>query len=66
MNRNNIDNQNATQANATKDKAYKMHTNKYIKHDPSKPIITNVRKKRQQKGTEKLENAHKQAIAIEF
>ena len=40
----------------------KIHTNKYIEHDPSEPITTSMR----QKGTNKYENAHTQRIAIEF
>ena len=41
-------------AKATKDNAYKIHTNKYIEHDPSEPIITSMR----EKGTDRFENAH--------
>ena len=40
----------------------KIHTNKYIEHDLSKPITRSIRKK----GTDKYENAHIQAVAIEF
>ena len=35
---------------------------KYIEHDPSKPITTSKREKR----IDKYENAHIQAVAIEF
>ena len=31
--------------NATRGNVYKIHTNKYIKHDPSKPITTHMREK---------------------
>ena len=57
-----IDNQNATKANATRDNAYIIHTNKYIEQDSSKPITTNIR----EKGTDKCENTLIQAVAIEF
>ena len=40
----------------------KIHTNKYIEHDPNKPILTSMREKR----TDKFENAHIQTVAIEF
>ena len=40
----------------------KIHTNKYIEHEPSKPITTKMR----EKGEDKYENAHIQAITIEF
>ena len=40
-----IDGQNSTKANATKDNAYKIHINKYIEQDLSKPIITSMREK---------------------
>ena len=49
-----INNQNVTKANATRDSAYKIHTNKYIEHHPSKPITTSMR----EKGTDKYKNAH--------
>ena len=45
-----IDNQ-----NATKDNAYKLHTNKHI--DSRKPTIASIMKN----GTYKYKNAHKQA-----
>ena len=48
--------------NAIRDNAYKIHTNKYIEDDPSKPLTTSMR----EKGTDKYENAHIQAVAIEF
>ena len=48
--------------NAIRDNAYKIHTSKYIEHDPSKPLITSIR----EKGTDKYENAHIQAVAIKF
>ena len=48
--------------NATRDNAYKIHTNKYIEHDSIKLITTNMRKK----GTDKYQNTHTQAVAIEF
>ena len=57
-----IDNQSATKANATRDNAYNIHTNKYIEHDPSKPITTSMR----EKGKDKYENAHTKAVEIEF
>ena len=57
-----IDNQNATKANSTRYNAYKIHTNKYIEHDQSKPITTSMK----EKGTHKYENACIQAGAIEF
>ena len=40
-----MDNENGTKANATRDNSYKIHTNKYITDDPSKPITTSMRKK---------------------
>ena len=40
----------------------KIHTNKYIKHDPSESLTTSMREKR----INKYENAHVQAVAIEF
>ena len=42
-----MDNQNATKASATKDNVCKIHPNKYIVHNSSKPITTNKRKKGQ-------------------
>ena len=57
-----IDNQNITNANATTDNAYKINTNKCIEHNPSKPKATSMR----EKGTNKYENAHIQAVTIEF
>ena len=57
-----INNQNTTKANGTRDNATKIHTNKYIKHDPSKPIAISLR----EKGTDKYENAHIKAVAIKF
>ena len=56
------DNHNATKANATRDNAYKIHSNKYIKHDPNKLITTRKRGK----WTDKYKNALIQALAIEF
>ena len=46
-----IDNENATNSSATRDNVYTMYitqiyTNQYIKHDPSKPTTTSMRKKR--------------------
>ena len=43
-----IDNQNAMKTNATRDNAYKIQSNKYIEHDPSKPKTISMR----EKGTE--------------
>ena len=37
---------NATKANGARDNAYKIHTNGYIKHDPSESITTRTEKKR--------------------
>ena len=37
-----IDKQNTTKANATRDNTYKINLNKYNKHNPSKPITTNM------------------------
>ena len=54
------DNQNATKANATRDNAYKLHTNKCIEQDPNKRITTSMR----EKGMDNYENA--QAVEIEF
>ena len=44
-----IDNENATKANVTRNSVYTIHTtqlhnNKYIEHDPSKPTTTSMRK----------------------
>ena len=57
-----IENQHAIKTNATSDNAYKIHTNKYIEHDKSKPITTSIKEKRRHK----YNNAHIQAVAIEF
>ena len=57
-----IGNQNAIKAMATRDIAYKMHTNKHIEHDPSKPITTSIG----EKGTDKYKNVVIEAVAIEF
>ena len=43
-------------ANATRDDVYtihktQIHTNKYIEHDPSKPITTSIREKWKDKYT---------------
>ena len=54
--------QNATKVNAIRDNTYKIHTNKYIEHDSSKPITTSLR----EKGIDKYENAHIQAVTIKF
>ena len=54
-----IDNVNTTKANATRGSVYTIHTNKYIEHDPSKPITTSIREK------DKYQNAHIQAVAID-
>ena len=40
-----IDNQNAMKANAKRINVYKIHTNNYIEHDPSKPITTSIGEK---------------------
>ena len=40
-----INNHNATKANATRDNKYKKYTNKYIEQDPTKPTTTSMRKK---------------------
>ena len=40
----------------------KIYTIKYIELDPSKPITTSLRKE----GTDKYDNKHIQAVAIEF
>ena len=57
-----IDNQNATKANATRGNAYEIYTNKHIKHDPSEPITISIR----EKATDRYKNAHIQPVAIEF
>ena len=57
-----IDNQNATKSNATRGKASKINTNKYIEHDQSKPITTRMR----EKWTDKYNNLHIQVVAIGF
>ena len=57
-----IDNQNTTKATATRDNEYKIHTNNYIEHDPSKPITISM----SEKGIDKYQNAHIQAAVIEF
>ena len=57
-----IESQSTTKANATGDNAYKVHTNKYIEHDQSKPITTSMREKWQSKH----KNAYIQAVLIEF
>ena len=59
MNLKEINNQNATKANVTRANAYKIYTNKYIKHHPSKPIAISMR-------TDKYKNAHIQTVAKEF
>ena len=46
-----IDSENTTKANATRDNVYTIHTiqmhlNKYIEHDPSKPTTTSMSEKR--------------------
>ena len=50
-----IDNHKATKTNTTRDNAYKIHTNKYIEHDPSKP-----------KGQISIRMRNIQAVSIEF
>ena len=40
----------------------KIHTNKYIQHDPSKLITISMR----EKGTDEYKNAHIQTVAIKF
>ena len=46
----------------TTSKVNKIHTNKYIEHDSSKPITISIR----EKGADKFEIVHIQAVAIEF
>ena len=62
MNVKETENQDATKANATRDNAYKLHTTKYIEHDPNKTITTSMR----EKGMDNYEKAHIQPVAIEF
>ena len=57
-----VNNQNATNANATRDNAYYIHTTKYIERDPNKPITTSMK----ERGTHMYKNAQIQAVAIEF
>ena len=49
-------------ANSTRDNMYKIHFNKYIEHDPSKPITTGMSRKE----TNTYKNAHIQVVTIEF
>ena len=61
MNEKEVDNQNAAKVNAIRNHAQKLHTNKYIEHDPSIPITTNMR----EKVLDKYKNAHIKAFVIE-
>ena len=65
MNMKEIDNENAKKENATGDNVYtihtvQIHTNKYIKHDPSKPTTTSI------KDREVCECTHNKWLAIEI
>ena len=53
-----IDNQNATKANGTRDNAYKIRTNKYIENEPSEPMTISMREKRDRQSPQEGENAN--------